>query len=183
MRGRATAPAPAEPERLQRVLARAGFGSRRACEELIREGRVQVDGRVATLGDRADPARSSILVDGVPVAVDPSLLYFALNKPPGITTTLNDPHARRTLVAFLPEGPRLFPVGRLDRESEGLLLLTNDGRLAHRVQHPRFGIEKEYLAEVRTARPGRPRPPARGSRAGRRAGAGGGGVDRGEPAW
>ena len=83
------------------------------------------------------------------VAADPSLRYFALNKPPGVTTTLNDPHARQTLAAFLPKGPRLFPVGRLDRESEGLLLLTNDGRLAHRVQHPRYGIEKEYLAEVR----------------------------------
>jgi 23S rRNA pseudouridine2605 synthase len=154
MRGRATASAPAEPERLQRALARAGFGSRRACEELIREGRVQVDGRVATLGDRADPTRSRITVDGVPVAADPSLRYFALNKPPGVTTTLNDPHARRTLAAFLPKGPRLFPVGRLDRDSEGLLLLTNDGRLAHRVQHPRFGIEKEYLAEVR-GRPAR----------------------------
>jgi len=149
MRGRATASAPGEPERLQRALARAGFGSRRACEELIREGRVRLDGRVAALGDRADPARSSIMVDGLPVAADPSLRYFALNKPPGVTTTLNDPHARQTLAAFLPKGPRLFPVGRLDRESEGLLLLTNDGRLAHRVQHPRYGIEKEYLAEVR----------------------------------
>jgi 23S rRNA pseudouridine2605 synthase len=107
-----------------------------------------VDGRVAVLGDRADPARSSITVDGVPVAADPALRYYALNKPRGVTTTLNDPHARRTLAEFLPKGPRLFPVGRLDRDSEGLLLLTNDGRLANRIQHPRFGVEKEYLAEV-----------------------------------
>src|SRR5205823_4508852 len=84
----------------------------------------------------------------------PSLRYYALHKPPGVTATLSDPHARRTIAEFLPAGPRLFPVGRLDRESEGLLLLTNDGRLAHRVQHPRFGIEKEYLAEV-TGRPRR----------------------------
>jgi 23S rRNA pseudouridine2605 synthase len=154
MPGRPTASGPAEPERLQRSLARAGFGSRRACEELIRDGRVRVDGRVASLGDRADPSRSSITVDGVPVAADPSLRYYALNKPRGVTTTLNDPHARRTLAEFIPEGPRLFPVGRLDRDSEGLLLLTNDGRLANRIQHPRYGVEKEYLAEV-TGHPGR----------------------------
>jgi 23S rRNA pseudouridine2605 synthase len=154
MPGRVTAPDPAEPERLQRALARAGFGSRRACEDLIREGRVRVDGRVAVLGDRADPRKSQITVDGVPAAADPSLRYYALHKPPGVTTTLNDPHAHRTITEFLPAGPRLFPVGRLDRDSEGLLLLTNDGRLANRVQHPRFGIEKEYLAEV-TGRPGR----------------------------
>jgi 23S rRNA pseudouridine2605 synthase len=149
-----TASAPAEPERLQRSLARAGFGSRRACEDLIREGRVRIDGRVATLGDRADPRRSTITVDGVPVAADPGLRYYALHKPAGVTTTLSDPHAKRTLSEFLPAGPRLFPVGRLDRDSEGLLLLTNDGRLSHRIQHPRFGIEKEYLAEV-TGRPSR----------------------------
>jgi 23S rRNA pseudouridine2605 synthase len=154
MPGQATASPPAEPERLQRALARAGFGSRRACEDLIRENRVRVDDRLAVLGTRADPRRSQITVDDVPVASDPSLRYYALNKPAGVTTTLSDPHARQDLTGFLPSGPRLFPVGRLDRDSEGLLLLTNDGRLAHRVQHPRFGIEKEYLAEV-TGRPGR----------------------------
>jgi 23S rRNA pseudouridine2605 synthase len=154
MPARATASGPAEPERLQRSLARAGFGSRRACEDLIRDGRVRVDDRVAVLGDRADPARSAITVDGVPIAADPALRYYALNKPRGVTTTLNDPHARRTVAEFIPEGPRLFPVGRLDRDSEGLLLLTNDGRLANRIQHPRFGIEKEYLAEV-SGHPGR----------------------------
>jgi 23S rRNA pseudouridine2605 synthase len=154
MPGRATDSDPAEPERLQRSLARAGFGSRRACEELIRDGRVRVDGRVAVLGDRADPHRSTITVDDLPVAADPGLRYYALNKPRGVTTTLGDPHARRTVAEFLPKGPRLFPVGRLDRDSEGLLLLTNDGRLANRVQHPRFGIEKEYLAEV-AGRPSR----------------------------
>jgi 23S rRNA pseudouridine2605 synthase len=154
MPGWPTASGPAEPERLQRSLARAGFGSRRACEDLIRDGRVRVDGRVAVLGDRADPSRSTITVDGVRIAADPALRYYALNKPRGVTTTLGDSHARRTLAEFIPKGPRLFPVGRLDRDSEGLLLLTNDGRLANRIQHPRFGIEKEYLAEV-SGHPGR----------------------------
>jgi 23S rRNA pseudouridine2605 synthase len=145
--GRAV-PGPAEPERLQRALARAGFGSRRVGEDLIRDGRVRVNGRPATLGDRVDPSRDEITVDGVPVAADPELRYLALNKPAGVTTTLADTHAARTVAEFIPAGPRLFPVGRLDRESEGLLLLTNDGRLAHRIQHPRYGVEKEYLAEV-----------------------------------
>jgi 23S rRNA pseudouridine2605 synthase len=89
-----------------------------------------------------------VSVDGVPVPVHPELRYFAFNKPTGVTTTLRDPHAARSLTAFLPPGPRVFPVGRLDRDSEGLLLLTNDGDLAFRLQHPRFGIEKEYLVEV-----------------------------------
>ena len=151
-------PPPADPpvegvERLQRALARAGLGSRRSVEDLIREGRVVVDGRVAELGDKVDPSRASIVVDGVPVAADPDLRYFALNKPPGVTTTLSDPHAERSLVEFLPPGPRLFPVGRLDRESEGLLILTNDGELANRLQHPRYGVEKEYLVEVQGAVP------------------------------
>jgi len=149
-----TAPTPAEGERLQRALARAGFGSRRACEDLIREERVRIGRRVAVLGDRVDPRRDRITVDGVPVSANPSARYLALHKPAGVTTTMGDPHARRTIAEFVPKGPRLFPVGRLDRESEGLLLLTNDGDLAHRLQHPRFGVEKEYLAEVE----GTPRP-------------------------
>jgi 23S rRNA pseudouridine2605 synthase len=109
---------------------------------------VEVDGRLATLGDRVDPSRARITVDGVPVPAHPELRYLALNKPEGVTTTLRDPHAERTLTALLPPGPRVYPVGRLDRESEGLLLLTNDGELAHRLQHPRYGVEKEYLVEV-----------------------------------
>ena len=143
-----TAQTPAEGERLQRALARAGFGSRRSCEELIREGRVRIGRRVAVLGDKVDPRTDRITVDGVPVSANPAARYLALNKPAGVTTTMGDRHARRTIAEFLPRGPRLFPVGRLDRESEGLLLLTNDGDLAHRLQHPRFGVEKEYLAEV-----------------------------------
>ena len=135
-------------ERLQRSLARAGFGSRRACEELIAAGRVQIHGKVATLGDRLDPAVDEVRVDGSKVNVDPELRTFALHKPRGVTTTMRDPHAERDLTSFLPKGVHLFPVGRLDRETEGLLLLTNDGSLAHRLTHPRYAIEKEYLAEV-----------------------------------
>jgi len=135
-------------ERLQRSLARAGFGSRRACEEVIAAGRVEINGRVATLGDRLDPAVDEVRVDGSKVNVDPELRTFALHKPRGVTTTMRDPHAERDLGGFLPKGVHVFPVGRLDRETEGLLLLTNDGSLAHRLTHPRYAIEKEYLAEV-----------------------------------
>jgi 23S rRNA pseudouridine2605 synthase len=135
-------------ERLQRSLARAGFGSRRACEEVIAAGRVEINGRVATLGDRLDPTVDEVRVDGSKVNVDPELRTFALHKPRGVTTTMRDPHAERDLTAFLPKGVHVFPVGRLDRDTEGLLLLTNDGSLAHRLTHPRYAIEKEYLAEV-----------------------------------
>jgi 23S rRNA pseudouridine2605 synthase len=137
-----------EPERLQRALARAGLGSRRSCEELIRDGRVTVNGRVAVLGDRVDPERDRVLVDGHVVNVNPGLRYLVLHKPPGVTTTTRDRHASRDLTPFLPRNLRVFPVGRLDRDTEGLLLLTNDGELAQRLTHPRFGVEKEYLAEV-----------------------------------
>ena len=135
-------------ERLQRSLARAGFGSRRACEEVIAAGRVEINGRVATLGDRLDPTVDEVRVDGSKVNVDPELRTFALHKPRGVTTTMRDPHAERDLTGFLPKGVHVFPVGRLDRDTEGLLLLTNDGSLAHRLTHPRYQIEKEYLAEV-----------------------------------
>jgi pseudouridine synthase len=137
------------PERLQRVLARAGFGSRRAVEELIVEGRVSLNGTVAILGDRADPDRDRVEVDGLPVNLDPNVRYLAFHKPRDVVTTMRDPQGRRDIRSFLPpDGPRVFPVGRLDRDSEGLLMLTNDGDLANGLMHPRFGIEKEYLAEV-----------------------------------
>lgn len=135
-------------ERLQKALARAGFGSRRSCEELIAAGRVEVNGRPATLGDRVDPEVDEVRVDGRRISTDPRLRYVALHKPRGVTTTMRDPHAERDLTRLLPKGPRVFPVGRLDRYTEGLLLLTNDGDLAHRLAHPRYGVEKEYLAEV-----------------------------------
>jgi 23S rRNA pseudouridine2605 synthase len=138
-------------ERVQRALARAGFGSRRACEELIAAGRVEVGGRPVTLGDRVDPERDEVRVDGRRISVDPGMRYLALHKPRGVTTTMRDAHAERDLRGFLPKGPRVFPVGRLDRDTEGLLLLTNDGDLAHRLAHPRHGVEKEYLVEVEGA--------------------------------
>ena len=136
-------------ERLQRLLARAGYGSRRGCEELIVEGRVTLNGIVATLGDRADPVEDEVRVDGLEVNLDPNVKYFAFHKPAGVVTTMRDPQGRTDIRGFLPEeGPRVFPVGRLDRDTEGLLLLTNDGDLANALTHPRFGVEKEYLAEV-----------------------------------
>jgi 23S rRNA pseudouridine2605 synthase len=135
-------------ERLQRALARAGVGSRRACEELIFEERVAVNGRVAEIGDRVDPARDEVRVDGRRVPLNPELRYFALHKPAGVVTTMRDPQRRADLAAYLPKGVRVFPVGRLDRDTEGLLLMTNDGELANRLLHPRQGVEKEYLAEV-----------------------------------
>jgi len=135
-------------ERLQKVLARAGLGSRRTCEELIAQGRVEVDGEVATLGARVDPAAVRVAVDGVPVVTDASLVHWLLNKPAGTVSTVHDPQGRRTVVDLVPSTPRVFPVGRLDRDTEGLLLLTNDGELAQLLMHPRHGVEKEYLAEV-----------------------------------
>jgi 23S rRNA pseudouridine2605 synthase len=136
-------------ERLQRILARAGYGSRRTCEELIVEGRVTLNGILATLGDRADPVEDEVRVDGLEVNLDPNVKYYALHKPPGVVTTMLDPQGRPDIRAYLPpDGPRVFPVGRLDLESEGLLLLMNDGDLANGLTHPRFGVEKEYLAEV-----------------------------------
>jgi 23S rRNA pseudouridine2605 synthase len=135
-------------ERLQRALARAGLGSRRTCEELIARGAVRVNGALATLGDRVDPARDDVTVEGIRVNLDPEIRYLKLNKPAGVLTTMRDERGRRDVRAFLPPGPRVFPVGRLDRDTEGLLLLTNDGDLANRLLHPSFGIEKEYLAEV-----------------------------------
>lgn len=135
-------------ERLQKVLAAAGFGSRRVCEDLIAEGRVTVEGEVAVLGRRVDPETASVSVDGIPVSVRPGLVYYLLNKPAGVVATASDPQGRPTVVELVPDEPRVFSVGRLDADTEGLLLLTNDGDLAHRLSHPSFGIEKEYLAEV-----------------------------------
>ncbi len=138
----------ATPERLQKVLARAGLGSRRVCEELIEEGLVTINGTVATLGDRVDVDADAVEVDGVGVPVAPGLVTYLLNKPAGVLSTAADTHRRPTVVELVPAEPRVFPVGRLDMDTEGLLLLTNDGALAHRLTHPSFGVEKEYLAEV-----------------------------------
>jgi 23S rRNA pseudouridine2605 synthase len=143
-----TDPAEPEGERLQKVLARAGLASRRASEELVAEGRVRVNGEVAELGRRIDPDADEVTVDGVPVPVAPGLVHYLLNKPPGVVTTASDPQGRPVVVALVPAEPRVFPVGRLDADTEGLLVLTNDGGFAHRLTHPSFGVDKEYLAEV-----------------------------------
>jgi 23S rRNA pseudouridine2605 synthase len=148
-----TAPAPRreqpEGERLQKVLARVGFGSRRLCEELVADGRVTVNGTLAELGRRVDVETDHVEVDGVPVGVLPGLVYYLLNKPSGVVTTASDPSGRPTIVELVPSEPRVFAVGRLDVATEGLILLTNDGELAQRVAHPSHGVDKEYLAEVR----------------------------------
>jgi 23S rRNA pseudouridine2605 synthase len=143
-----------EPEtnliRLQKVLAAAGLGSRRACEELIDAGRVTVDGRVVReQGVRVDPHQAVVTVDGSRINTRDDLVYLALNKPRGVLSAMSDDRGRRTvgdLVADREE--RLFHVGRLDADSEGLLLLTNDGELTHRLSHPSFGVPKTYLADV-----------------------------------
>ncbi len=132
------------------MLAQAGLGSRRACEELIAAGRVEVDGqRVTELGVRIDPKRSVVHVDGMRVQLDETLVYLALNKPLGVVSAMSDPQGRPTLAEYVTNrDERLFHVGRLDVDTEGLILLTNDGELAHRLSHPSYEVPKTYLAEV-----------------------------------
>jgi 23S rRNA pseudouridine2605 synthase len=142
------APEPSTGERLQKVLARVGLGSRRACEELIAAGRVTVNGEVATLGRRVDVGHDVVELDGAVLAVLPGLVHYLLHKPAGVLTTADDPHGRPTVVQLVPAEPRVFPVGRLDADSEGLLVMTNDGDLAQRLAHPSYGVEKEYLVET-----------------------------------
>ncbi len=140
-------------ERLQKVLAAAGVASRRASEALIAAGRVRVDGRIATIGEQVDPATARIEVDGLPVGIGAVRAYVAIHKPAGVTSTTRDRHAESTVLDFVPtalvpDGARLYPVGRLDRDSEGLLLLTNDGDWAERILHPRFGVQREYAVAL-----------------------------------
>jgi len=118
------------------------------CEDLIADGRVTVNGEVAVLGRRVEPERDLVEVDGVAIGVAPGLVHYLLNKPSGVVTTADDPEGRPTVVGLVPDEPRVFPVGRLDYDTEGLLLLTNDGELTHRLTHPSFGVDKEYLAHV-----------------------------------
>jgi 23S rRNA pseudouridine2605 synthase len=136
--------------RLQKVLAAAGIGSRRACEELIAAGRVSVDGvTVREMGLRVDPLTAVVHVDGARINVRDDLVYLAVNKPRGVLSAMSDSRGRRTVADLVADRPeRLFHVGRLDADSEGLLLLTNDGELAHRLMHPAFGVAKTYLATV-----------------------------------
>jgi 23S rRNA pseudouridine2605 synthase len=136
--------------RLQKVLAAAGVGSRRHCEELIGEGRVEVDGEIVRrFGARVDPEHQIIRVDGRRIAASEKLMYVALNKPAGVLTTMSDDRGRPTIADLLGDrAERLFHVGRLDYDTEGLMLLTNDGELAHRLAHPRYGVLKTYLADI-----------------------------------
>jgi 23S rRNA pseudouridine2605 synthase len=135
-------------ERLQKILARVGFGSRRICDDLIAAGRVTVNGEVAVLGRRVHADTDEVAIDGAVIGVRPGLVHLILNKPAGVVTTADDPQGRPTVLGLVPEEPRVFPVGRLDMDTEGLLLLTNDGELAHRLTHPSFGVDKEYIAHV-----------------------------------
>ncbi|HEY3713997.1 MAG TPA: pseudouridine synthase [Jatrophihabitantaceae bacterium] len=140
---------PDEGVRLQKVLAAAGLGSRRACELLISAGRVEVNGALVTqLGARVDPQTAVIRVDGARIEVRDDFVYLALNKPRGVLSAMSDSRGRRTVGDLVADRERLFHVGRLDADSEGLLLLTNDGDLAHRLMHPSFEIVKVYLATV-----------------------------------
>ncbi|MEU7854937.1 pseudouridine synthase [Nonomuraea sp. NPDC049141] len=136
--------------RLQKVLAQAGVASRRACEEMIGDGRVTVNGQVVRrFGAKVDPAAQVIHVDGKRIPTAPDLVYYALNKPIGVVSTMDDPQGRPCLADYVQElAPRLFHVGRLDTETEGLLLLTNDGELANRLTHPSYGVQKKYWAKV-----------------------------------
>lgn len=138
----------AEGERLQKILARLGFGSRRVCEDLIEAGRVTVDNEVAHLGVRVVAGVQEVAVDGVPVGTAPDLVHYLLNKPAGVVTTASDTHGRPTVTSLVPASPRVFPVGRLDMDTTGLLIVTNDGVLTQLLTHPSHGVEKEYLAEV-----------------------------------
>jgi 23S rRNA pseudouridine2605 synthase len=133
-------------ERLQKILAHSGYGSRRACEDFITAGRVRVNGQIATLGQKADPAVDKITVDGKPIAAAETLTYIALHKPRNVLSTVEQERGdHRPTVRDLVDAPgHLYPVGRLDFESEGLVLMTNDGDLANRLTHPSFGHEKEY---------------------------------------
>jgi pseudouridine synthase len=138
-------------ERLQKILARAGHGSRRSAEALIVGGRVRVNGEAVTqLGAQADADTDRIEVDGAPIVLSSEQVYIVMNKPRGFVTTASDPQGRRTVMELLPQTlpPHVIPVGRLDRDSEGLLIFTNDGEMAHRLAHPRYQIDKQYYALV-----------------------------------
>lgn len=137
------------PERLQKLLARAGYGSRRSCEELIKNGAVVVDGKVVTeLGTKADIAEQDVRIEGRRLRVE-TPVYYLLNKPKGVLCTSRDPQGRRTVLDIVPERRRIFPIGRLDAESRGAVILTNDGSFTNLLTHPRYGVEKTYLVRVR----------------------------------
>ncbi len=136
------------PERLQKLLAQAGYGSRRACEAIVAAGRVTVNGAIAKLGNKADPESDHISVDGKRLKVEAQHVYIMLNKPRNVVTTNEDELGRKTVRDLVDYDGAIYPVGRLDADSEGLVLLTNDGELANRLTHPRYEHEKEYLVFV-----------------------------------
>jgi 23S rRNA pseudouridine2605 synthase len=144
-----------EGERLQKVLARAGHGSRRSVEEMISAGRIKVNGKRARLGQRVDPSKDQVEVDGSTVPLDSDLAYYLLNKPEGVVSTAADDEGRMTVVDLVPVEMRVYPVGRLDIDSEGAILLTNDGTLTQALTHPSFGFPKTYMVEVEGAVGGR----------------------------
>jgi 23S rRNA pseudouridine2605 synthase len=148
-----TGPVPPEGERLQKALAHAGVASRRAVEDMIRAGRVRVDGRVALLGQRIDPSKAKVEVDGSVVPLAPGLVHYLLNKPVGVVTTADDEGGRPTVLDLVDLDVRVWPVGRLDMDSSGALILTNDGDLTQRLTHPRYGVRKTYVAEVQGVPP------------------------------
>lgn len=135
-------------ERLQKILARAGYGSRRACEEIVAAGRVRVNGQIASLGDSADLETDKIQLDGRLIVASEPLVYIALYKPRGVISAVSSPDPRPTVRSLVDVPEKVYPVGRLDVDSEGLILLTNDGNLANRLTHPRYGHEKEYRVLV-----------------------------------
>lgn len=137
-----------EGERLQKVLARVGLGSRRAVEEMIQEGRIAVNGMTARLGQRVDPSKDQVEVDGSRVPLDVDLVHYLLNKPTGVVTTADDPEGRTTVLDLVELPARVWPAGRLDIDSEGALILTNDGELSHRLTHPSFEVAKTYIVKV-----------------------------------
>lgn len=138
----------AERIRIQKAIANAGLMSRRAAEEAMQEGRIRLNGEPVVLGDRVDPEIDLLTLDGAPVPVAEGLETHLLYKPVGVISTASDPQGRETVVQLVPSSRRLYPVGRLDADSEGLILVSNDGELTNRVTHPGFGITKKYLAEV-----------------------------------
>jgi len=138
----------ADRPKLQKAIAHSGLMSRRAAEDLIARGRVSVDGKRAEVGQRVDPETEEVAVDGHPIPIRPDTVTYLLYKPPGVISTADDPQGRQTVVDLVPSEPRVYPVGRLDADSEGLLLLTNDGKLADLVMHPRYGIHKTYVVMV-----------------------------------
>ena len=142
-------------ERIQKLMAAAGLCSRRTAEEWIAAGRVIVNGRIARVGDKADPDRDTVLVDGSPLRGAAQHVYLMLHKPRGYVTTLSDERGRRTAAELVADcGTRVYPVGRLDRDSEGLLLFTNDGQLTHALLHPSHQVDKTYIVSVTGAEDG-----------------------------